>query len=676
MPLISTFGSSGSQSFGNRGIITGGSGFFNGNGDSLTTAPNNAFVYGTGNFTIEMWVYPTSFADYRFLWQQTSGARDTRFWIYTQINTGQLVYVNGINVAAITTNGLNLNEWNHIALVRNSLFSRFFLNGVGYSAGSDNRDYNTDSTGMCIGKQSAVSNLYPWAGWITNVRVAKQALYTSNFTPSRVPFTRTSQNSNSTQLLLNMNSTFTLSTDSSSNAIPVTNTGLVTYSVLTPFNRPYVTPPTVIVSSAVVTLSTTTPNEGDTITVNVVGTNTPNGTYYYTLQEELGTGALTGADFTSGSLSGSFNINGNSGSFPITVTRDLLTEGNEVFTIYVRQTSTSGPIIGTSAEITIVDTSITPTVSPSAGSVNEGDSLLFTATNLGPDGTYFWTILNGTTANADFGAVSGSFLVSGSSGGIDNGSGSFNIDTVLDRTTEGSQTFQVQVRSGSTSGTVLATSSSVTINDTSLTPSFVSAPTSINEGSSGNFQVNNLGPAGTYYWVIQGGTAGFDDFVSTTGQFNTTTLNGTGSFTIDTIRDYLTEGPETFSVLIRSGSLSGPTILTSPTITINDTSQNISVTVVNPTVTEGQNLQINVGTSESTLQTLYWNIIHGTTTSADFAVSSASFNLTNSGTIFIQTTANDGAEPAQTFQVEIRRDSNAGPILWTSGTLTIAASLT
>jgi hypothetical protein len=576
MPLISTFGSAGSQSYGTRGIQVGGSAFFNGGGDALTTAPNNAFVYGSGDFTIEMWVYPLNFADYRFLWQQTSTTRDTRFWIYTNVNTGQLIYVNGVNVNAITTNGLTLNAWNHVALVRNSSSSRFFLNGVGYSSASDFRNYNTDATGVCIGKLSSVSDLYPWSGNITNVRVTKQAIYTSNFIPSG-PLSRNSQNSTTTQLLLNVRSPSTLTTDSGPNNITVNNIGTVTYSALTPFNAPFVTPPVVVVTSAVVTPSTTTPSEGTTITVNVVGTNTSNGTYFYSLEEELATGALTSADFTSGSLTGSFTISGNTGSFPLTVTRDLLTEGTETFTIYVRTGSTSGPIIGASSEIAIQDTSITPVFTVTPSSIDEGSSGTFTVANVGADGTYFFTVLNGTTVNADFSVVSGSFVVSGSTGGIDNGSGSFNITPLADRVTEGSQTFQVQVRSGSVSGTVVVTSANVTVNDTSLPPAFTVTPTSINEGSSGSFTAQNLGPAGTYYWTVLNGTTTSADFSAVSGSFTTSTLNGSGSFNITPVSDSLTEGSETFQVQIRETSISGPIILTSSTITINDPTREIPI---------------------------------------------------------------------------------------------------
>jgi Concanavalin A-like lectin/glucanases superfamily len=664
MPLISTLGSAGAQSFGTRGLQVGGSAFFNGGGDALTTAPNNAFVYGFGDFTIEMWVYPLNFADYRFLWQQTSNARDTRFWVYTNINTGQLIYVNGVNVNAITTNGLTLNAWNHVALVRNSSSSRFFLNGVGYSSASDFRNYNTDSTGACIGKLSSVSNLYPWSGNITNVRVTKQAIYTSNFIPSG-PLSRNSQNSTTTQLLLNVRSPSTLTTDSGPNNITVNNIGTVTYSALTPFNVPFVTPPVVVVTSAVVTSSTTTPSEGTTITVDVVGTNTPNGTYFYSLEEELATGALTSADFTSGSLTGSFTINGNVGSFPLTVTRDLLTEGTETFTVYVRTGSTSGPIIGASAEIAIQDTSITPVFTVTPASINEGSAGSFTVQNVGPDGTYFFTVLNGTTANADFSAVSGSFVVSGSTGGIDNGSGSFNITPVFDYTTEGAQTFQVQVRSGSTSGPVIITSNSVTINDTSLNPTV-----SITGATETGFNFSTTGmSSGTFYWTINHITTSPEDFSSDSGSFFRNNNNIEENHFGATVADYVTEGNETFTISVRTGSISGPIIATSSTGTITDTTKTFTVTPSSSTMTEGSTITIFISRGDNLSSipngtTLAWSIVHGTTTAADFSgpnnppfetptaglfsigFGSGSFNITAASDVVFETD--------ETFQVDIR----------------------
>ena len=303
-------------------------------------------------------------------------------------------------------------------------------------------------------------------------------------------------------------------------------------------------------------------NEGGTLVVNIALLEILDGTTVYWSVSSAG-------DF--GTSTGTFVVNNDSGSFTVTPTKDLSTEGTETFNITLRRGSASGTVVATFANVQIFDVSLTPTITPAANSVDEGSSLSFAVTNLGPNGTYYWTINHVTTANADFDAVNGSFSLTGG-GAQDNGTGSFSLTTVSDRSTEGAQTFTVSVRSGSISGTVIVTSGSITVNDISLTPAFTVTPASINEGSSGSFTVNNLGAAGTYYYTINNITTANADFDAVSGSFNTATLNGNGTFTITTIADNTTEGAQTFTVSVRSGSTSGTILVTSGSVTINDTS--------------------------------------------------------------------------------------------------------
>lgn len=105
-----------------------------------------------------------------------------------------------------------------------------------------------------------------------------------------------------------------------------------------------------------------------------------------------------------------------------------------------------------------------------ATSVNEGSSLTFIiGGSFISDGTYYWTINNITSADADFSAVSGSFTMTSNSG-------TFSISTTADVTTEGSQTFTVSVRTISISGEIVATSDTITINDTSVTQTLTFSP--------------------------------------------------------------------------------------------------------------------------------------------------------------------------------------------------------
>jgi hypothetical protein len=103
----------------------------------------------------------------------------------------------------------------------------------------------------------------------------------------------------------------------------------------------------------------------------------------------------------------------------------------------------------------------TYTITPATASTNEGSSLTFTVTGTNiVNGTYYWTI---ETNTGDFGTTFGSLSITSNSG-------SFSVTPSADNTTEGSESFTVALRSVSTSGTILSTSTSVTINDTSLSP--------------------------------------------------------------------------------------------------------------------------------------------------------------------------------------------------------------
>jgi len=90
-------------------------------------------------------------------------------------------------------------------------------------------------------------------------------------------------------------------------------------------------------------------DEGGGLTFTASGTNVPDGEYYWTI--ETGSG-----DFTV--TSGSLGVSNNYGSFIVVPDADATTEGNETFTVALRSGSVSGPIVVTSAAITINDTSL------------------------------------------------------------------------------------------------------------------------------------------------------------------------------------------------------------------------------------------------------------------------------------------------------------------------------
>ena len=189
-------------------------------------------------------------------------------------------------------------------------------------------------------------------------------------------------------------------------------------------------------------------NEGASQTISVSTTNFGSGTVYFSID---GSG-----DFTS--HSGSVSISNNSGSFTITSVADQTTEGNETKTLRLRTGSTSGTQVD-SATFTLIDTSGTPAYSFSASNMNEGASQTITVTTSNvANGTILYFSIDGNPSS-DMSVHNGSFT-------INNNSGSFTISTIADATTEGTETKVLRVRTGSTSGTTVA-SDTFNILDTS-----------------------------------------------------------------------------------------------------------------------------------------------------------------------------------------------------------------
>ena len=317
----------------------------------------------------------------------------------------------------------------------------------------------------------------------------------------------------------------------------------------------------------------TSVDEGGSVTFTVTTVGIANGaTLFWTTNGNVNT-----SDFSDSVVSNSFTINNNTATITRTLTSDVTTEGAESFQLQVRTGSTSGTVVATSSIVTINDTSVNATyaITPSVTSVNEGGSVTFTVTttSVANGTTLFWTtnVVSGTVNISDFtdNLLSGSFTINSNTGSI--------IRTLrIDATTEGAESFQLRVHIGSTSGTVVATSSTVTINDTSLTPTYSITPnvSSVNEGSSVTFTINTTNvPNGTILYWSTIGTISSLDFTDSTLTGTVTINSNTGSIVRSILNDNFTEGTESFSIRIRTDSPSGTIVGTSSTVTINDTSR-------------------------------------------------------------------------------------------------------
>jgi hypothetical protein len=218
-----------------------------------------------------------------------------------------------------------------------------------------------------------------------------------------------------------------------------------------------------------ITPNVTTVNEGSSVTFTINTVNVLNGTVLYWTTKPIG-GNIVSSDFTDGNLSGSVTINNGTATIIRTLTADLLEEGQESFALEIRTDSIGGIIRATSDTIIVNDTSVpTYTIVPNVTTVNEGDSVTFNVTTTGVANgtTLYWTTqtVSGTINTSDFTdfTTSGSFTINNNTGSIVRG-------IRADALTEGTESFRLRVHTDSTTGTLRATSATVTINDTSLTP--------------------------------------------------------------------------------------------------------------------------------------------------------------------------------------------------------------
>lgn len=212
-------------------------------------------------------------------------------------------------------------------------------------------------------------------------------------------------------------------------------------------------------------------NEGGSVTVQIIYTNFRGSTVYWTAVGDTRNGAAANpsSDLT-GDLTGSTYLSG-SGSFNLTYTSvvDHLTEGTEWWAVKMG-TYPGGADYGISEAININDTSTTPvptySLSASAAEVNEGstNTITVTTTNVSDGTTLYWTV-SGYSDNqadaSDFVATSGSFTITGNTG-------TFDIQTVADHLTEGTQGYALQVRTDSITGYEVISVGGYTILDTSV----------------------------------------------------------------------------------------------------------------------------------------------------------------------------------------------------------------
>lgn len=166
---------------------TTGSGYFDGNGDTLTgPADSTTMAFGTGDFTVEGWFYQTNDNTYPVAFEIGNHINSTGIVFITRNSGSAKIYSGSFKGGKATT----LNEWNHIAWVRKSGVLTVYVNGVGDGGTAFTNNLTDDSWTIIGTTQVTTPTTYNYTGYISNLRVIKgTALYAANFVPPSTPLT-------------------------------------------------------------------------------------------------------------------------------------------------------------------------------------------------------------------------------------------------------------------------------------------------------------------------------------------------------------------------------------------------------------------------------------------------------------------------------------------------------
>ncbi|MBI2410381.1 MAG: LamG domain-containing protein [Candidatus Kerfeldbacteria bacterium] len=170
---------------------------FNGSTDTITIADNSDVSFGSGDFTIEFWVYFNSTTGVDHVANQWITSTSYAPWAVYRNGTTLLLYMSSTNSSWAIANGVTMGTvsattWHHVAITRSGTDIRAFVDGVRGSTTSTAASlYNTNGPIIFGNRDAGTGDAY-LNGYIDEFRITDDsALYTANFTPDAAAFSDT-----------------------------------------------------------------------------------------------------------------------------------------------------------------------------------------------------------------------------------------------------------------------------------------------------------------------------------------------------------------------------------------------------------------------------------------------------------------------------------------------------
>jgi len=142
--------------------------YFDGTGDNLYTI--NPCLPRSGDFTLEMWIYPTSTSGYQLIYSQfTSGSTDGNFeLLWDEFNEKFNVNFRGATLLT-SSSTYSLNAWHHLAIVRSGSTFTMYVDGA--SAATATNSDTILQTASYVGTRSLGDGYF--AGYIDDLRITR-----------------------------------------------------------------------------------------------------------------------------------------------------------------------------------------------------------------------------------------------------------------------------------------------------------------------------------------------------------------------------------------------------------------------------------------------------------------------------------------------------------------------
>ena len=190
---------------------------------------NAAFTFGTGDFTVETWVYPNALATTVIAGKYTSSPNTG--WSFELNSTGfPNIWLVGTTVATSSV-AVSVGRWNHIAVTRSGTDLKIFVNGVQTASVTNSTNITASGLALYINSGVGTPGTIGLNGFYSNLRIVKgTAVYTSAFTPSTTPLTAITN----TSLLTCQSNRIR---DNSTNAFTITKAGDVKVLTFGPFTE-------------------------------------------------------------------------------------------------------------------------------------------------------------------------------------------------------------------------------------------------------------------------------------------------------------------------------------------------------------------------------------------------------------------------------------------------------